>query len=56
LPEVMYCSDPYGVAEESEAPVVCIELDEFKNLDFKRLKFFMNRPFVLDGRNIFDQG
>jgi UDPglucose 6-dehydrogenase len=55
LANVIYCSDPYEVAKEADGLVICTEWDEFKGLDFKKIKHLMKRPFVLDGRNIYDK-
>jgi len=55
LPEVIYCNDPYEVAKGADGLVICTEWDEFKNLDFIKIKNSMRRPYLLDGRNICDK-
>lgn len=55
LPEVTYCSNPYEVAMEADGLVICTEWDEFKNINFEKIKNLMKRPFLLDGRNIYDK-
>jgi UDPglucose 6-dehydrogenase len=55
LPEVIYCANPYEAAKEADGMVICTEWDEFKNLDFKKVRSLMKRPFILDGRNIYDK-
>ena len=52
LPEVTYCSNPYEVAMEADGLVICTEWDEFRNINFEKIKNLMKRPFILDGRNI----
>jgi len=54
LPSVRYCEDAYQVAEHAEALLIATEWDEFKKLDWERIKGLMQRPFVLDGRNLLD--
>jgi UDPglucose 6-dehydrogenase len=53
-PEVELADDPYGLAEGCDALVVVTEWNEFKNLDLARIRDSMNRPVLIDGRNIYD--
>lgn len=55
LPEIDYCKDAYEVAKGAEAVVICTEWDEFKQLNLEKVKHLMIRPFILDGRNIYDR-
>jgi UDPglucose 6-dehydrogenase len=55
LPEITYCGNPYEVVEGADAMVLCTEWEEFKDLDFERIKGVMRRPFILDGRNIYNK-
>jgi UDPglucose 6-dehydrogenase len=54
LPDVTYCSDPYQAAEGAEAILVVTEWDEFRNVDWARLRTLVERPLILDGRNMFE--
>ncbi|HLW46988.1 MAG TPA: UDP-glucose/GDP-mannose dehydrogenase family protein [bacterium] len=54
LDGVLYCTDPYEAARESDAVVVLTDWDEFRALDLARLRDLMRRPVLVDGRNIFD--
>jgi UDPglucose 6-dehydrogenase len=54
LPGLDLCSDPYSVAEGSDALVIMTEWNEFKNLDLQRLKDSMRQPIMVDGRNVYD--
>jgi UDPglucose 6-dehydrogenase len=54
LPEVELCTDPYLVAEDSDALVVVTEWNEFRHLDKVRLRMAMRQPYLIDGRNIYD--
>ena len=55
LPALTCCADPYAVAEQAEAVVLCTEWPEFLSLDYARLKAAMVRPLILDGRNSLDR-
>lgn len=55
LPEVIYCSNPYEAVKDADAMLICTEWDEFKNLNFEKIKSLIKRPFILDGRNIYDK-
>jgi len=54
LKDVTYCSNPYEVAEGSDALIVVTEWNEFKQLDMARVKASMRQPVLIDGRNIYD--
>ena len=55
VPELTICPDPYAVADQAEALVLCTEWPEFAALDFSQLKAAMVRPLLLDGRNALDR-
>jgi UDPglucose 6-dehydrogenase len=52
LPTVTYCGSAYEAAQEAEALVIATEWEEFRHLDWKRIKEAMTRPLILDGRNL----
>jgi UDPglucose 6-dehydrogenase len=54
LPEVEMCADPYMMAEGCDALIVITEWNEFKQLDFERIRECMRQPVMLDGRNLYD--
>jgi UDPglucose 6-dehydrogenase len=54
LPDVVYCATPYDVAKQADAVVIVTEWNEFKQLDFARLKQLMHRAVIVDGRNVHD--
>lgn len=54
MPSVHMCENVYEVAEGVDAVVVCTEWNEFKQLDFGRIKDSMKHPIVVDGRNLYD--
>lgn len=54
MPDVEMAADPYVMAEQCQALVVCTEWNEFKQLDLERLKAAMPNPVLVDGRNMYD--
>jgi len=54
LPEIEYFRDPYEVAKNADALLITTEWEEFRRLDWKRIRELMARPLVLDGRNLLD--
>jgi UDPglucose 6-dehydrogenase len=52
LPAVTYCASPYEAAQEAEAIIIATEWEEFRRLDWRRIKDAMTRPLILDGRNL----
>jgi UDPglucose 6-dehydrogenase len=54
LPKVKMCQDPYEVARGADCLAVLTEWNEFKELDFARLKKLLRQPLIVDGRNIYD--
>lgn len=51
LSHVTLCKDPYQVAKNADVLVLATEWNEFKQLDFDRIKSLVNQPILLDGRN-----
>ncbi|MFH1066477.1 MAG: UDP-glucose/GDP-mannose dehydrogenase family protein [bacterium] len=54
LPKVHLCWDAYGVAKDADALVLATEWQEFKSLDWIRMKSLMRTPILFDGRNLLD--
>lgn len=54
IPRVTFCATPYDVAKDADALLVITEWNEFKQLDWQKIREFMRRPIILDGRNIYD--
>jgi UDPglucose 6-dehydrogenase len=52
LPDINYCSSPYEAGAGTEAVLLLTEWDEFRNVDWSRLREQMERPLVVDGRNM----
>jgi UDPglucose 6-dehydrogenase len=51
---VIYCTDPYEAAQEADAVLLLTEWNEFKQVDFERVKQLMNKPVLIDGRNLYE--
>jgi UDPglucose 6-dehydrogenase len=54
LPEITYCADAYQAAEGADAILIVTEWDEFRQLDWDRLGRVVERPLIVDGRNMLD--
>ncbi|MDD5120387.1 MAG: UDP-glucose/GDP-mannose dehydrogenase family protein [Candidatus Omnitrophica bacterium] len=54
LKNVTFCKNSYQVARGADCLIVATEWNEFKELDFLKLKNKMQRALVIDGRNIYD--
>jgi UDPglucose 6-dehydrogenase len=44
--------DPYEVARGADALLILTEWEQFRRLDWKRIRNEMGRPLVIDGRNM----
>ncbi|MCW5685327.1 MAG: UDP-glucose/GDP-mannose dehydrogenase family protein [Pseudolabrys sp.] len=51
--DVVYCRDAYDCAEGAAALVIVTEWEQFRALDFARLKAVMAQPVLVDLRNIY---
>jgi UDPglucose 6-dehydrogenase len=53
LGDVAYCRDAYDCAAGASALVIVTEWEQFRALDFARLKEVMARPVLVDLRNVY---
>src|SRR5476651_2137533 len=53
MKDVTFCNDAYVCAEGASALVIVTEWEQFRALDFKRLKAVMASPVLIDLRNIY---
>jgi UDPglucose 6-dehydrogenase len=53
MTNVAFCNDAYACAEGASALVIVTEWEQFRALDFKRLKSIMVSPVLVDLRNIY---
>ena len=56
IDDIDYCDGPYSCAENADALVVVTEWEQFRALDFDRLKQIMARPVLIDLRNVYRAG
>jgi UDPglucose 6-dehydrogenase len=54
MPKVTYCKDAYDAAKGSDAVVIVTEWNQFRNLDFSRIKKSAKGRFLFDLRNIYE--
>jgi len=52
--KVIFCKDAYAVARGSDCLLLLTEWEEFKNLNFKKIKKSMRHAMIFDGRNLYD--
>jgi len=52
LPQIEYADSAYDAARNAEALIIATEWDEFRKLDWERVRESMARPLILDGRNL----
>lgn len=52
-PDIEYASNAYDVAVGADALILVTEWNEFKQLDFKRIKDSMKQPILFDGRRMY---
>ena len=51
---VTYCESSHAAAEGADAVILLTEWNEFKLLNLERLRAVMRRPFIFDGRNLWE--
>lgn len=54
LENVEICLDPYAAVDGADVLTVLTEWDEFRWLDFEKVKGLLNEATVVDGRNLLD--
>ena len=53
MPELKTAADPYACLQDADAAVIITEWDEFRALDFDRMKAALRSPVLIDLRNIY---
>lgn len=56
LKDVVFCKDPYQASRGTDCLIIATEWNEFKELDFLKLKKTLKRQLIVDGRNIYEPG
>jgi UDPglucose 6-dehydrogenase len=54
IPELSLCQTPYKAADGADALLLATEWNQFKSLDFEKIKAGMSGDVILDGRNLWD--
>lgn len=54
LPGLIPCKDAYDAAQGADALVLVTEWNQFRNLDFGRMKAALRAPILIDLRNVYD--
>jgi UDPglucose 6-dehydrogenase len=54
LPGVHYCANPYEAAQDAEAVLIVTEWEEFRQINWQRLRGMVDRPLIVDGRNMLE--
>ena len=49
-----YCASPYEAARDAEAILIVTEWEEFRQIDWQRLRAVVYRPLIFDARNTLD--
>ncbi len=54
LPEIALCEDAYDASRGADALVIVTEWNQFRMLDFERLRSLLRSPVIADLRNVYD--
>ncbi|MEI8307114.1 MAG: UDP-glucose/GDP-mannose dehydrogenase family protein [Chloroflexales bacterium] len=54
VPEVTFCATAYDAAKDTDAVLLITDWNEFKQLNWEKIRSFMRTPIILDGRNLYD--
>ena len=54
LPGVTFAADPYQAAVQADLLLLLTDWDEFKWVDFRKLKDLLGKPVIIDTRNCLD--
>jgi len=52
--QMKFAADPYETAKDADCLAVVTEWNEFRDLDFFKIKKLMRSPVIADGRNIYN--
>ncbi len=55
LKGVQYCKDAYEVAKGADSLLLLTEWEEFKKLNFRKIRQLMRRALLFDGRHFYDK-
>ncbi|MDH3283157.1 MAG: UDP-glucose/GDP-mannose dehydrogenase family protein [Acidobacteriota bacterium] len=49
-----FCGDEYAACEGADALVIATEWNQFRSLDFEKIKSLLSRPVLVDLRNVYE--
>jgi UDPglucose 6-dehydrogenase len=52
--KITYCTEAYDACKNADALVLVTEWNEFKQIDFNKVKSLLKTPVLFDGRNIYN--
>ncbi len=52
--KIEYAESSYKALENADALIIVTEWNEFRNPDFAKIKAFLKKPVIFDGRNLYD--
>jgi UDPglucose 6-dehydrogenase len=55
FPDIEYCNDAYECVKDTSLLILLTEWEEFRKLDFEKIKRLMESPNIIDGRNYLDK-
>ncbi|MEO0062863.1 MAG: UDP-glucose 6-dehydrogenase TuaD [Pseudomonadota bacterium] len=55
MDDITYCNDPYEAMQGANVAVIVTEWDEFRALDFDRMKTVLAEPVLVDLRNLYNR-
>ncbi|MFM5466520.1 UDP-glucose/GDP-mannose dehydrogenase family protein [Aeromonas veronii] len=53
-PDLLLCPTQEATLEGADALLICTEWQAFRAPDFQQLKALLNKPVIIDGRNLYD--
>lgn len=54
IKSINFSKDAYSCVDGADLVIIMTEWEEFKKLDLKKMKSYMNGNYLIDGRNIYD--
>ncbi len=54
MPNLNVCKNAYEVCEDADLVIIVTDWNEFKELDFDKIKGLMKTPNIIDARNIYE--
>jgi UDPglucose 6-dehydrogenase len=53
--KMVYCTDEYDAAQDTDAMVIVTEWNQFRSLDLAKIKGLMRDNYFFDFRNVYDR-